>query len=170
MRSRFTTPPARRYISMISAANTQRLAYIRFAIVEFVDSRSKIQHDNVAPLRFITVSVITSQVSKFVRFAIWVLRAERGGLKLQSWDLTLQDGLWGCRSELATVEIEVKGLRIEFWGVTMEVEVVKIEIWGTGIELWRVGIEYRGFSIEFWKLRIEFWSFKSEFSGVWIEF
>ena len=67
MRLRFTSPPTRRNISMTPAANTQRLAYIRFAIVEFVDSRSKIQHDNVrfriAPLRFVTVSAIASSAT-----------------------------------------------------------------------------------------------------------
>ena len=86
-------PPTRRNISMTPAANTKLTAYIRFGIVEFVDSRSKIHHDNVifrvVPLRFITVRVITSQVSKFVRFAIWVLRVEREGLRLRSQDLRL---------------------------------------------------------------------------------
>ena len=64
MRSRFTIPPTRRNISMTPAANTKLIAYIRFGIVEFVETRSKMQHDNVkfriVSLRFITVSVIAS--------------------------------------------------------------------------------------------------------------
>ena len=47
MRLRFTTPPTRRNISMAPAANADLIAYIRFDIVEFVDSRSKMKHDNV---------------------------------------------------------------------------------------------------------------------------
>ena len=55
---------------MTPAANKKRLAYIRLAIVEFVNSKSKMQHDNVRfrmlTIRFITVGVIAPSVSKFV--------------------------------------------------------------------------------------------------------
>ena len=47
MRSHFTTAPTRRYISQTPAAKPKLIAYIRFDIVEFVDGRSKMKHDNV---------------------------------------------------------------------------------------------------------------------------
>ena len=47
MRLRFTSSPTRRNISMTPAANTKLIAYVRFDIFEFVDSSSKMKHDNV---------------------------------------------------------------------------------------------------------------------------
>ena len=52
MRLRFTSPPTRRNISMTSAANTKLIAYMRLAIIEFVDIELAYIRFDIANARF----------------------------------------------------------------------------------------------------------------------
>ena len=79
MRSRSTTPPTRRNISMTPAANTKLIAYIRFEIVNVSFFTVGVRFTRAGG-RFCIVSVRFRIVG--VRFT--VLRSERRDQKLQS--------------------------------------------------------------------------------------
>ena len=56
---------------MTPAANTKLIAYIRFDIVEFVDSRSKMKHDSVKPGEGSETPELRSEASG------WVMRLQK---------------------------------------------------------------------------------------------
>ena len=66
-----TSPPTRRNISMTPAANTKSTAYIRFGIVEVVDSKSKMKHDNVKTGEGSETPELRSEASG------WVMRLQK---------------------------------------------------------------------------------------------